>query len=422
VLSQTEQPLCETRSVVGKPDRQDHSGTPGALHNDDPQIGREGKRLKSHHSASHELPGRDGLPARGGGGHPADISRARKGASKGPRHRLSEEDPANCLALHRFETKVRPSCCRSSLGWHADDEFPEPASQQAEWPTFKIDVSDFKTRLPKQRGAGQDLAKRLKSMPRGVFRRAADDEDLSILTPKMRVTVLAGRNVRKLRPGAVRGVHETEVLLKIHHHGFLPEKGTIERVRVDFCMAMFEIAIGREFRLPRREEEPKELMHHKDAASILTEAVQVLISKLLEIKRQDYDFLTAVWDREVGSRPDVLSDWFGAGRALVPRRTVNSGATFDMYDLIPTLSGRASEDPNTLLQNSTAVWEWLLRQIERTAMRPKERPTRFGQARDLATRLRAAGRPCSSSGNSDASCSSEGNQSAGSRQVCTLLD
>jgi hypothetical protein len=88
----------------------------------------------------------------------------------------------------------------------------------------------------------------------------------------------------------------------------LPKKGTIERVRVDFCMAMFEIAVGRELRLPRGEEEPKELMHHKDVASILNEAVQGLIFKLPEMKRQDHDFLTAVWDQEVGSRPDVLLD------------------------------------------------------------------------------------------------------------------
>jgi hypothetical protein len=55
-------------------------------------------------------------------------------------------------------------------------------------------------------------------------------------------------------------------------------------------------------------------------------------------------------------------------------------------------------------------------------VRPKERPTRFGRARDLASTLLAAGRPHSSSGNSDASCSSDGNQSAGYMQVRTWLD
>jgi hypothetical protein len=160
---------------------------------------------------------------------------------------------------------------------------------------FKINASAFKTHLPKQSAAGQELARRLKSMKCGVYRRAADDEDLGILTPEMWGTVLAGLNVRKVLPGSVRGVHETEVLLKIHHHGCLPEQGTNERERVNFCMAMFEIAVGRDFKLPRKADEPAESMHHEDAARILNEAVQKLISQHFKAS-VDVDFLTAVWD------------------------------------------------------------------------------------------------------------------------------
>jgi hypothetical protein len=43
VLSETGQPLCETRSVVGKPDGQTHGRTPGVSQKDLPRVGSQEK-------------------------------------------------------------------------------------------------------------------------------------------------------------------------------------------------------------------------------------------------------------------------------------------------------------------------------------------------------------------------------------------
>jgi hypothetical protein len=120
----------------------------------------------------------------------------------------------------------------------------------------------------------------------------------------------------------------------------------------------------------------------------------------------------------VGSKPDILADWFGAGRALVPRRTHNSGrAPFDLYDLIPTPYGMASEDPSTLLQMSPAVRDWIRKQMEKKVARASSRPPCLGRAQALASRLLADSRTHSSSGNPDVSRSSDGNSSGVSKQV-----